>query len=167
MCRSTIVTPCGASPPAAPTPTNQAATLLLAAEEAAAEEVVAEEFLQELTSVIRVMEKVSAQYAMVRAGAVHTNVGLAKVQVDASSVTGEDTFTRITVEAVHLAVHLLVVAHRAAVRQEAAIVRRERVPFVEVPANVCPPVTIVSIVTALAHVRLVVEEVIIGLQVMR
>lgn len=134
---------------------------------AAAEEVVAEEFLQELTSVIRVMEKVSAQYAMVRAGAVHTNVGLAKVQVDASSVTGEDTFTRITVEAVHLAVHLLVVAHRAAVRQEAAIVRRERVPFVEVPANVCPPVTIVSIVTALAHVRLVVEEVIIGLQVMR
>ena len=134
---------------------------------AAAEEVVAEEFLQELTSVIRVMEKVSAQYAMVRAGAVHTNVGLAKVQVDASSVTGEDTFTRITVEAVHLAVHLLVVAHRAAVRQEAAIVRRERVPFVEVPANVCPPVTIVSIVTALAHVRLVMEEVIIGLQVLR
>ena len=91
-------------------------------------------------------------------------LGFAKVQVDASSVTGEDTFTRITVEAVHLAVHLLVVAHRVAVRQEAAIVRRERVPFVEVPANVCPPVTIVSIVTALAHVRLVVEEVIIGLQ---
>ena len=136
-------------------------------EEAAAEEVVAEEFLQELTSVIRVMEKVSAQYAMVRAGAVHTNVGLAKVQVDASSVTGEDTFTRITVEAVHLAVHLLVVAHRAAVLLVAATVQQERVPFVEVPANVCPPVTIVSIVTALAHVRLVVEEVIIGLQVMR
>lgn len=104
------------------------------------------------------MEKVSAQYAMVRAGAVHTNVGLAKVQVDASSVTGEDTFTRITAEAVHLAVHLLVVAHRAAVRQEAAIVRRERVPFVEVPANVCLLVTINIIAAVLVNARLAVGK---------
>lgn len=151
------MTPCGASPPAAPTPTNQAATLLLAAEEAAAEEVVAEEFLQELTSVIRVMEKVSAQYAMVRAGAVHTNVGLAKVQVDASSVTGEDTFTRITVEAVHLAVHLLVVAHRAAVRQAAAA-QQEHVPSVWVQANVCLLVTINIIAAVLVNARLAVGK---------
>ena len=169
------MTPCGASPPAAPTPTNQAATLLLAAEEAAAEEVVAEEvvaeeFLQELTSVIRVMEKVSAQYAMVRAGAVHTNVGLAKVQVDASSVTGEDTFTRIMEAAARQAVHLRVavrlVVHQA-VHLQVAAAQQENVPFVEVLVNVCPPVMIVSIVMGLVHVRLVMEEVIIGLQVLR
>lgn len=66
-----------------------------------------------------------------------------------------------------VAVAILRVVHRAEVRQEAATVQRERVPFVEVLVNVCPPVTIVSIVTALAHVRLVVEEAIIGLQVMK
>ena len=66
-----------------------------------------------------------------------------------------------------LAVVLLVVAHRAAVLLVAATVQQERVPFVEVLVNVCPPVTTVSIVMGLVHVRRVMEEAIIGLPVLR
>ena len=126
---------------------------LLAVEEAA---VVA--FLQEPTSVIRVTEKASAHYVMVRAGAVHTNAGHAMVQVDAASVTDEDTFTRITVEVVHRAVHLLVVAHRAAVRQAAAAAQQEHVPSVWVQANVCLLVTINIIAAVLVNARLAVGK---------
>ena len=125
---------------------------LLAVEEAA---VVA--FLQEPTSVIRVTEKASAHYVMVRAGAVHTNAGHAMVQVDAASVTDGDTFTRITVEVVHRAVHPLVEAHRAAVRQAAAA-QQEHVPSVWVQANVCLLVTINIIAAVLVNARLAVEK---------
>ena len=62
-----------------------------------------------------------------------------------------------------VAVAILRVVHRAEVRQEAATVQQERAPFVEVLVNVCPPVTTVSIVMGLVHVRHALEEAIIGL----